>query len=179
MANRGRYAVTDIDHRAPLGKARAKFVVLDQPLTQAIEALGNGFAGKAGQRFGTGVDLDARDDAELGQIVRERDAVAGFLPDGLVIEDHATDPLRDPRGREQQFAIAATMLLGGLATDLGQSLGDRGIAFIGRQQPLILRHHRRGHRFQVTRTHKSPVFAKFGPAGYQSGEPLLIEPIWY
>ena len=119
-----RYAITNIDHRAPLGKARPELVVLDHPLAQAIEALGDGLARKGGQRLGAGVDLDARDDAQLGQVVRERDAVAGLLADGLIVHDHAADPLRDSRGREQQFAIAATVLFGGLAADLGQALGN-------------------------------------------------------
>ena len=44
--------LADIDHRAPLGEARAELVVLLQALAQAIKALGDGLAGKSGQGLG-------------------------------------------------------------------------------------------------------------------------------
>ena len=39
-------AGADVDDRAPFGEARAELVVLDQPLAQPIEPLGDGLAGK-------------------------------------------------------------------------------------------------------------------------------------
>ena len=44
-----RNAVADRDHRAPLGEARAHRMILGKAIAQAVEALGDLFAGEAGQ----------------------------------------------------------------------------------------------------------------------------------
>jgi hypothetical protein len=43
----------DVDHRAPLGEARAEFVVFGEPLAQAVEALGDLLARRQRQILAT------------------------------------------------------------------------------------------------------------------------------
>ena len=88
---RGRDAGADVDDRAPLGEARAESAVFREPLAQAVETLGQRLAGKAGERLGAGVDLDAGQDAARREQFRERPAVRGLLAQGLVVEDDAAD----------------------------------------------------------------------------------------
>ena len=52
-------ALADIDHRAPFGEFGAERAVFDEPLAQAVETLGDDFAGTVGQRLCALVDLDA------------------------------------------------------------------------------------------------------------------------
>ncbi len=61
-----RDVVADVDHRAPLGEARAELVILLEPIAQAVETLGDDLAREAGQGMRALVDLDARDDPGLG-----------------------------------------------------------------------------------------------------------------
>src|SRR5690606_9503170 len=96
-AGAGGDVVADVDHRAPFGEARAELVVLLQARAQAVQAFGDHFARAAGQRLGALVDLDPREDALPGQVLRERHAVAGRLADGLVVEDRAADGVGKPR----------------------------------------------------------------------------------
>jgi hypothetical protein len=86
-----RQRVGDRDHGAPLGEARAEAAVLDEPLAEAVETLGNHLVRGERQRLGALVDLDAGDDALVGEELRERRTVARLLPDRLVEEDHAAD----------------------------------------------------------------------------------------
>ena len=82
-----RDAVADGDHGAPFGEARAQRIVLGATLTQAVEPLGDLLARRAGQRLGAGVDLDAGNDALIGEQQRERRfATRRELAQRLVIE---------------------------------------------------------------------------------------------
>ncbi len=71
-----RDALADRDDGAPLREPRAELAVLRQPLAQAVEALGDLLARRAGQILGAGVDLDAGDDALAGEDLGERRPVA-------------------------------------------------------------------------------------------------------
>src|SRR6185437_5703400 len=106
-------AIGDVDDRTPFREARTEGTVLDEPLPQAVEAFVDGLARKAGERLRPRVDLDARNDPVLGQVLGERHAVARLLPEGLVVKDDAADRLFRSGGGEQHFTVAAAVLLGG------------------------------------------------------------------
>ena len=94
----------DVDHRAPLGEARAVLVIFRQPVGQPVEAVGDDFARADRQRLGALVDLDAGDRAGLLDQLDQRRAVLGLLPDGLVVEDDAGDVVRSsPRSSGTAF----------------------------------------------------------------------------
>jgi hypothetical protein len=151
---RRRYAGADIDHRPPLGKARAELKIFDQPLAQAVQSLGDGLGRKAGQRLGAHVDLDARHDAELGQMLSKRHARTGFLPQRFVVQDHTADPLLDARRRKQQLAVGLAVIGRRFEIDLVESLLDRPGTLIGRQNPLVLGHHGQGYTLQIAVGHR-------------------------
>ena len=81
--------LADIDHRAPFGEFGAEPAIFDEPLAQAVEPLGDDFAGAVGERLCALVDLDAGKGAELFDQFDQRRAVLGVLADGLVIENDA------------------------------------------------------------------------------------------
>ena len=83
--------VADGDDRAPLREPRAELAVLDQPLAQTVEAVGDELVGRLRERRRALVDLDAGDDALRLEDLRERAAVGGVLADRLVEQDHAAD----------------------------------------------------------------------------------------
>ncbi len=58
-----RNAVRNIDNRAPLREPRAEVVIVLQAAGEAVEPFGDRLAGKARQRLGAGIDLDARNRA--------------------------------------------------------------------------------------------------------------------
>ena len=148
-----RIARADVDDGAPLGETRAELVVLGETLAQPVEAFGNRLVRKAGERLRTGVDLDARDDAELLQILRKRRAVLGLLPDRLVVQDHAADVVGGARRSEQHLAVSAARLFGRLQLDGVEALLDRAAGLVRRQDALALRDHRPCGRFKFTAIH--------------------------
>src|SRR5215469_15785552 len=85
--------LADIDDRPPFGKSRSELVVLRESLPQAVESLGDGLAWEPGERLGTDVHLDARNDTVAVQVLGERCAVPCLLSDRLVVEDDAADVL--------------------------------------------------------------------------------------
>ena len=134
-----RDAVADGDHGAPFGEARAQRIVLGATLTQAVEPLGDLLARRAGQRLGAGVDLDAGNDALIGEQQRERRfATRRELAQRLVIEDDARDEFVGAWRGEQQFAIGAAVLLGRLHADRIEALLDGAAALVGGQDSLAL-----------------------------------------
>src|SRR5260370_30171194 len=147
--------VADIDDGAPLGEARAELVILNQAFAQAVETFGNRLALELGQRLGTGIDLDAWDDALLRQIFRKRRAVLRLLTNGLVVQDHAADVVRGARRREEQFAVGAAILLRGFDLDAVEPLRDGAGALIRRQNALVLGHHCLGNASELTLVHRS------------------------
>ena len=114
-----RDAGADVDHRAPFGELGAELAIFDEPLAQAVEALGDELAGAERQRLRALVDLDAGQRARLLDQLDQRRAVLGVLPDGLVVEDDAGDVLRHRLGRaEQQLAIVAAAVVGAIPTPI-------------------------------------------------------------
>src|SRR5690606_9787938 len=143
-AGAGRDVVADVDHRAPLGEARAQLVVLLQPRAQAVQALGDQFARATRQRLGALVDLDAGNDAGIDHEARERQAVAVGLADGFGVEDRAADVMAEVRRGQQQLAVGAAVgLVAGHADGL-ETPGDRARRFVDRQDALARCNHRLG-----------------------------------
>ncbi len=129
-----------------------------QALAQAIQALGDGLARKAGQRLGSLIHLDARNRAGGGDQVDQRRAVGGVLPDGLVIEDHTGHIAgHGLGGPEQHFAIVAAGLLGGLNANGVEPLLDGARGFVGRQYALARSHHGLGDPVQCCQIHRSAL----------------------
>ena len=135
-AVRRRQRVGDRVGGAPLGEPGTERVVLGQTLTQPVEPFGHGLTVGAGQRLRAGVDLDARDDALVGQQLRERRAVGARLADRLVEEDDAADEVADLGSGEQQVAVGAAQLLGRLDADRVEALLDRAGRLVGGQDPV-------------------------------------------
>src|SRR6185437_14061397 len=152
-AERSRDGLGDVDHRAPLREPRSERAVFDEPLAQAVEPLGDGLAGEARQRLRAEVDFDARDDAVLRQVLRERSAIARLLPDRLVVEDHTADRLFRARGGEEQLAVTAAVLLGGVQPDGVEALLDGAAALVRGQNPLALGNHRLGDAGKLIAVH--------------------------
>ena len=128
--------VADRDHGAPLGEPRAELAVLREALAQAVEALGDLLARRERERLRALVDLDPGDDPEPLEQLRERLAVGRALADRLVEEDHAADVLGGARGREEQLAVGAPVLLGRVDADRVEALRDRAVALVGGEDPL-------------------------------------------
>ncbi len=148
-----RIARADVDHGAPLGEARTQLVVLGETLAQAVETFGDRLVCKAGHRLRAGVDLDARHDAELLQILRERRAVLGLLADRLVVQDHAADVVGGTGRSEQHLAVSAARLFGRLQLDGIEALLDRAARLVCRQDALALCDHCPCGRFKFAATH--------------------------
>src|SRR5690606_10613076 len=91
------------DDRAPFRKPRTKLIVLRESSAQSVEPLGDRLSWKASERFCSGIDLDAGQDADSRQIDRERLAVLGLLPQRLVIQDDTADVVRQACSRKQHF----------------------------------------------------------------------------
>ena len=134
----------DIDHRAPLGEARAELVVLRQPLAQAVEALGD--ASRPGSPAAACVPLSTLMPgiAPAGSISLTSGVPSvGVLADGLVVEDDAGDVFassprwsgtasRDSRG--DCSSVNSTLI----ASKRFLMVPDE---FIGGQDALARRHH--------------------------------------
>src|SRR5690606_31631557 len=139
----------------PLGKACTELVVLGEALAQAVEALGDLLARAQRKILGAGIHLDARNDAELLQQLRERRAVGGGLANGLVIHDDAADVLFHARRGEQHFAVGAAQLLGAFHADGVKTLLDGTRAFVGGEDALARSHHGKRDIVQFLEIHDS------------------------
>src|SRR5690606_22951926 len=73
----------------------------------------------------------------------------GLLADRLVEEDHAADELLGAPGREEQLAVGAAVLLGGLDRDRVEALLDGAAALVGGEDALAGRDERAGGRLEI------------------------------
>src|SRR5690606_25584605 len=177
-----------VDDRAPLGEAGAQLVVLLQARAQAVQALGHDLAREAGKRMRALVDLDARDHAVVRHVAGEGDSVLRLLADGLVEQDRAADVLVQARGRQQQLAVGAAVLLGVLDADAGEALGDGAGGFVDGGDALAGRNHGQGgfgrrldahvweargaaERPVIIARGRTPLAACQGPASGSNGHP--------
>jgi hypothetical protein len=81
--------VADIDDRAPFREFGAKPAIFDKPLAQAVEPLGDNFAGAEGLGLGAFIYFYSGDRAGLFDQLDQRRAILGILPDRFVIKDDA------------------------------------------------------------------------------------------
>src|SRR6266571_6664879 len=130
--------VADRVRGAPLGEPRAELVVLLEPLAQSVQPLGDRLALGEREWLRALVDLDPRDDPAALQHLRERRAVGRALADRLVEEDHAADVLLGAFGGEEQLAVGAPVVLGGLDPERVEALLDRAVALVRGEDPLAL-----------------------------------------
>src|SRR4051794_1868879 len=109
---KGRWdAFPNSDHRPPFREARPQGAVFGQTITQAIEPFGDRFTRKTRQSYSAFIHLDPGHDATLFQQGGERRAILRLLADGLVIENDTADEGLNTRGRKQELAIDAAVLL--------------------------------------------------------------------
>ncbi len=137
-AGRGRDAVADRDHRAPLREAGAERRVLREPLAQPVEPFGDLLVGMERERLRAGVDLDAGHDAEGRQRVGERDAGERALPDRLVEQDRAADRFGESRRGDDEVAPPPPHLLGRRDALLDEALVAGPGALVHRDQALVV-----------------------------------------
>lgn len=110
---------------APLGEATSLLVVLLAALGKIVEALGGGLGVGALQVHHASVHLDAGDDATLGEHLREGLASGVLLVHRLVEQDDTRDVVVQLLGGgEEQVAVGATIRLGVLEVDVGETLAD-------------------------------------------------------
>ena len=76
--------LSDRDDRAPLGKPCTHLIVLGTALGQPVQSMSDLLVPGPGQRLRAAIHLDARDNAEIRQVVSERGSIQGFLADGLI-----------------------------------------------------------------------------------------------
>src|SRR4051812_46506691 len=103
--------VADGDHGAPLRETASEVEVLLHALLEAVQTLGHLFfcgERKVGEPL---IDLDARNDSLLREILGKRRAVACLLARGLVEKNDAGKELLDARRAEKQPAVRAAVFL--------------------------------------------------------------------
>src|SRR6185369_1132306 len=103
--------VANGDYSSPFGKARAHFAVFVQPVAKSVKAFGELFAGMSGHLFRARVDLDAGNDAGIGQSFCKERAVFLLLADCLVEENGAVEAITQSGGCDDHLAIGTTHFL--------------------------------------------------------------------
>ena len=129
-------AAVDGDDRPPLCEARAEAGILGQALAQPVESFGDLLSRVPGQFLGAAVDLDARDDAEIVQVLRERHPAGGLLAQGLVEQDGAADVIGKPGRGHQHAAVGAAVVLGAFDIDRVEALAAGRVALVHGEDAL-------------------------------------------
>ena len=124
------------NHRAPLGEAGAHLEVLREAVAQSVQTFGDLLSGMTRQVLRADVDLDAGNDARIGEDLDERRAIFRLLADRLVIEDRAADALAQARRGHDQFPIGAPGLLGLRNAQLANRLLQVGLLSSIASRPL-------------------------------------------
>src|SRR5207302_2758260 len=128
--------VADRDDRAPLAEDRTEVAVFDEALAEVVEPLGDDLGRGEGQGLGPDVRLDARKDPLILEDLDQWRPIRRLLADRLVVEDHPTDELGDPRSSEEELAIGAAIRFGVLDTDRVEAFLDGARALVGRKDAL-------------------------------------------
>ena len=122
----GRKIGADIDHCTPFGEPRTETAIFGEPFAETVQSFRDHFAGMKRQRLEALVDLDAGKRPGLLDHLDQRRSVLGFLPDGLVEQDHAGNVVLHRLGRtEQQLAVIAAAVGRRLDADLFETLLNR------------------------------------------------------
>ena len=87
------------------------------------------------------INFDAGNDSRVGDDFKKGSAVLLLLADRLVVEDHAADALAETRRGHDQLPIGAPGFLGLGNPQFGKSFVAGWIAFIHRQQALVVGDH--------------------------------------
>ena len=96
-----------------------------------------------------GVNFDAGNDSRIGDDFDKGSAIFLLLADRLVVEDRATDALTETGRGHNQLPIGAPGLLGLGNPQLGKSFVAGWIAFIHRQQALVVGDQRLGSGYKL------------------------------
>ena len=134
----GRNALSDANHGAPLGETRAYLKIFFKSVTQAVQTFRDFLSGMSGQILGSGIHFDARNDARVGKHFDKRRAILLLLADRFIKENRAADALSETGRGDDQFPIRAPGLDRLRDVELGESFVAGGIAFIHRQQTLVV-----------------------------------------
>ena len=136
-----RDALTDLDHRSPLGELGAEFRVFGDAVREPIQALGDRLAVRPGERLRAGINLDAGQNILALQNRDQRRPVGRRLTDRLVIQDGAADEFAQPGRAEQHLPVIAAGVLGRDHIYAVEPLLDGSGAFVRRQQAPVVRNH--------------------------------------
>ena len=112
--------------------------VFGQSITQSVQAFGDFLSGMTRHVLCPGIDFDARNDSRIGDDFHKGSAILLLLADRLVEEDRATDARAEAgRGRDH-LTISAPGFHGQGNPQLGETFVAGRIAFIHRQQSLVV-----------------------------------------
>ena len=92
-ARSARQCIRNTENGSPLGKASTHVAVLGEAVPKPVKSFGDRFAGRAGQRLGPGINLDARNNAVACQNLGKRRPLGALLAYGFIIHDYAADEL--------------------------------------------------------------------------------------
>ena len=154
-----RERVAHRDHRAPLRESRSHLAVLLESLTESVESFGHLLRGRAGERLGSQVDLDAGKNAQTTTHRSEWRSVGTLLADRLVVDDHAAQELRRTGRGDQQLAIVSPTRWRRRNPECVEALRQGGHGFVGRENPLATRDERAGRLLSSAVMRPSPSVA--------------------
>ena len=137
-ATAARNAITDGNHRPPLGKTRAHLKIFLEALAQSVQTFGDFLAGMSGQVLGSGIYFDAGNDSRIGEDFEKRSAVLLLLANRFVVKNRATDALAETGRGHNHLPIRAPGLHRLRNVEFCESFVAGRIAFIHRQQTFVV-----------------------------------------
>ena len=105
-------AITNSNHRAPLGKTGAHLKIFPEAAAQSVQTFGYFLSRMTCQVPGTGVNFDAWNDSRISYGFNKGSAVFHGLPDSLIIKDNTADKPAQPGSGYNHFPISAPGLNG-------------------------------------------------------------------
>jgi hypothetical protein len=151
-------SVVDSDDSAPLCEARAQLHILPEPFAEAVEALRELFVRVRGHRFGSGIDLDTRDDTDLLERFGKGHPAPCLLTDRLVDEDRAVEAISQTCGGNDHVAVGAAGLFGLRDSCCGEPFVGSRRALIHGEKPLVACHQSIGGFAQLLHIHSKVTF---------------------
>ena len=127
----------DFQNTSPFGKLGAILLILLTTFIQAIKTLCGALAISSSEGDNSLVDLDAGDDSELVEGLREWGSRVILLVEGLMEQNHTADVLgQGGTGAEEQLTVSATVLLVVLTSNWSKTLANGSCALISSQDSL-------------------------------------------
>ena len=130
-------AVCDGQHRAPLGETSPHPGVFGQAFAQSVQAFGDLLSRMAGHVLGPEIHLDPGNDSRIQQDLDEGNALRRALPDGLVVEDRASDALGEAGRGDDQLPVGSPRLHGLGNSQRREALVAGGVALVHGQEALV------------------------------------------